>query len=85
MNLGAISIFGWAFGGFEVEDRIAIAYNATGELAQVFDRFGEYIKQETLSVALEANGAGDGHDWSGQIEGEPVTIRVALATEVVRS
>ena len=65
--------------GFEVEDRIVTRFDATGELAGVFDRFGEYIKQETLSVALEPNGSGGGHDWSGQIEGEPVTIRVALA------
>ena len=69
--------------GFEVEDRIVTRFDADGELATVFDRFGEYIKQETLSVALEPNGDGrDGHGWSGQIEGEPVTIRVALAGAV---
>jgi len=71
--------------GFEVEDRIVTRFDAAGELAGVFDKFGDYIKQETLSVALEANGSGDGHDWSGQIEGEPVTIRVALAGAVSRS
>ena len=64
--------------GFEVEDRIVTRFDADGELAGVFDRFGEYIKQETLSVALEPDGGGDGHAWTGQIEGEPVTIRVAL-------
>ena len=63
--------------GFEVEDRIVTRFDASGELATVFDHFGEYIKQETLSVALESNGAGDGHAWTGKIEGEPVTIRVA--------
>ena len=71
--------------GFEVEDRIVTRFDAEGELAGVFARFGEYIKQETLSVALEANGSGGGHDWSGQIEGEPVTIRVALAGGASRS
>jgi isoleucyl-tRNA synthetase len=68
--------------GFEVEDRIVTRFDAGGELATVFDTFGEYIKQETLSVALEPNGIRDGHDWSGQIEGEPLTIRVALAGAV---
>ena len=55
--------------GFEVEDRIVTRFDADGELAGVFAAFGEYIKQETLSVALEPNGGGGGHAWSGQIEG----------------
>jgi isoleucyl-tRNA synthetase len=69
--------------GFEVEDRIVTRFDAGDALAGVFSRFGEYIKQETLSTALEANGpasqTAEGHGWTGQIEGEPVTIRVALA------
>ena len=48
-------------------------------MARSSTRFGDYIKQETLSVSLEAGGNGDGHDWSGQIEGEAVSIRVARA------
>jgi isoleucyl-tRNA synthetase len=71
--------------GFEVEDRIVTRYAASGDLAGVFDRFGEYIKQETLSVALEANGSAAGHGWSGQIEGEPVSIHVELAGAAARS
>ena len=65
--------------GFEVEDRIVTHFAASGELGDVFERFGDYIKQETLSVALQAGANGDGHDWSGQIDGETVTIRVARA------
>ena len=65
--------------GFEVEDRIVTRFDASGELAAVFTAFGDYIRQETLSEILESGGNGDGHNWSGQIEGEPVTIRVALA------
>jgi isoleucyl-tRNA synthetase len=74
--------------GFEVEDRIVTRFDASGDLAQVFDRFGDYIKQETLSLALESadeSRNGDGHAWSGQIEGQPVTIRVALAGAATRS
>jgi len=68
--------------GFEVEDRIVTRFDAAGELGDVFERFGDYIKQETLSVALEAGGNGEGHNWSGQIDGETVTIRVARADGV---
>jgi isoleucyl-tRNA synthetase len=75
--------------GFEVEDRIVTRFDPHGGLAGVFDRFGDYIKQETLSVALdgslESDGAGEGHAWTGQIEGQPITLRVALASAVARS
>jgi isoleucyl-tRNA synthetase len=70
--------------GFEVEDRIVTHVDGSDDLARVFDRFGEYIKQETLSVALKSNGGGDGYVWSGQLEGQPVTIYVALAGAVSR-
>jgi isoleucyl-tRNA synthetase len=78
--------------GFEVEDRIVTRFEADGELRAVFERFGDYIKQETLSVALEAgangdvsngdvsNGDGrgaDGHGWTGEIDG--VALRLAVA------
>jgi isoleucyl-tRNA synthetase len=70
--------------GFEVEDRIVINYEADGDLTAVFDRYGDYIKQETLSVHLSANGDGSGHGWSGQIEGVPLTLRVARAATEAR-
>ena len=70
--------------GFEVEDRIVTHFDADGDLVAVFDRFGDYIKQETLSVALTANGDGAGHGWTGQIEGEQLTLRVARAAADVR-
>ena len=69
------------------EDRAGIVAGICGVLA----RHGEYIKQETLSVALETDGAagpagnGGGHGWTGQIEGKPVTIRVERAATAARS
>jgi isoleucyl-tRNA synthetase len=66
--------------GFEVEDRIVTHFDGNSDLAAVFERFAEYIKQETLSISLGANGDGSGHGWTGQIEGEAVTLRVARAT-----
>jgi isoleucyl-tRNA synthetase len=71
--------------GFEVQDRIVTHYDAGSELAAVFDRFGDYIRGETLSVALSANGDGSGHGWSGQIEGQELTLRVARATTATAS
>ena len=50
--------------GFEVEDRIETHFEADGALRAVFEQFGEYIKQETLTVALGANGGG-GNGASG--------------------
>ncbi len=40
--------------GFRLEDRIITYYQAQGELAEVFRKFGDYIRQETLSLRLEA-------------------------------
>ncbi|MDP8923290.1 MAG: class I tRNA ligase family protein, partial [Chloroflexota bacterium] len=65
--------------GFEVEDRIVTRFVAEGELRAVFERFGDYIKQETLSVALGADGGDGGHRWSGQIDGAPLSLVVARA------
>jgi isoleucyl-tRNA synthetase len=58
--------------GFRVEDRIVTTYRADDALAAVFERFGDYIRQETLSLELtpgEPNGAAyqeclrfDGHE-----------------------
>jgi isoleucyl-tRNA synthetase len=38
--------------GFDIADRITTYYQADGELAAVFQSWGEYIKAETLSTAL---------------------------------
>jgi isoleucyl-tRNA synthetase len=38
--------------GFNIEDRIFTYYQAAGELAKVFQVWGDYIKTETLSVEL---------------------------------
>jgi isoleucyl-tRNA synthetase len=65
--------------GFDVEDRIVTTYEAGGELAQVFDEHGDYIRQETLSVNLAPSTDGDGHAWSGEIDGERLSLRVARA------
>jgi isoleucyl-tRNA synthetase len=62
--------------GFQVEDRIVTSYDATSDLASVMSTYDQYIRQETLSVQLEANGASDGHTWSGAIDGVDISLAV---------
>ncbi|MCM8747578.1 isoleucine--tRNA ligase [Thermomicrobiaceae bacterium CFH 74404] len=38
--------------GFEIDDTIAVVYDAQGELAEAVERFADYIKNETLAVEL---------------------------------
>jgi isoleucyl-tRNA synthetase len=46
--------------GFDVEDRIAVHYRATDELAAAIREHRDYVCQETLAVALEETGADAG-------------------------
>jgi isoleucyl-tRNA synthetase len=62
--------------GFQVEDRIVTSYDAESALAPVMASFDQYIRQETLSEQLESNGASNGHQWSGAIDGVPITLAV---------
>jgi isoleucyl-tRNA synthetase len=45
---------------FNIEDRISTWYQAEGELAEVFQSWGEYIAAETLTTRLEAGPAPEG-------------------------
>jgi isoleucyl-tRNA synthetase len=38
---------------FNIEDRITTWYQAEGELAEVFQRWGDYIASETLTANLQ--------------------------------
>jgi isoleucyl-tRNA synthetase len=46
--------------GFNIDDRIRTFYLGDGEVAAVMERFGEHIRQETLSVELVQGPAPDG-------------------------
>jgi isoleucyl-tRNA synthetase len=61
--------------GLSVDDRIAVRYDAAPALAPVFDRFGDYIRAETLTVDL-APGEVDGEGYRAEttIAGEPLTV-----------
>lgn len=63
--------------GLEVSDRIALTLTCSGELAAVAGDPGlaEMIKGETLSVALEVKGDGEG-DERFEIDGEGLAVAV---------
>ncbi|HEY1455107.1 MAG TPA: isoleucine--tRNA ligase [Candidatus Dormibacteraeota bacterium] len=62
--------------GFNVEDRIDTRYDADGMLARAFERHGDYIKSETLSVTLEPGRADDFNGEQMMLEGEQVWIGI---------
>ncbi len=62
--------------GYQVEDRIAVTYQATPQLATAIDRHLVYIRQETLARSLvRAQPAGDRVE-SADIEGAAITLGV---------
>jgi isoleucyl-tRNA synthetase len=62
---------------FNIEDRITTWYQADEDLEEVFQEWGDYIQEETLSTDLVAGEAPDGaYVESHQVEGMDVTIGV---------
>ncbi len=66
--------------GFEIADRIRTYYRAGddgGELRAVMERYGDYVRQETLSVELSPDAPPHGvHAETAQIDGREVTLAV---------
>jgi isoleucyl-tRNA synthetase len=60
--------------GLNVEDRIHLCFEADGLLRRAIERHADYIKNETLAVAIE-HGKGDGCEGEQlMIEGEQIWI-----------
>ena len=66
--------------GFDISDRIEVVYQADGEVADAIRDFGDYIKQETLALALERGVLADA-TVNGQIKvgGQDVLIAFRIA------
>jgi isoleucyl-tRNA synthetase len=62
--------------GLNVEDRIELQYAGDDELARLMERYGDYIKRETLARALVTDPTLNGHAWKGEIDG--LTLQLAL-------
>jgi isoleucyl-tRNA synthetase len=66
--------------GLDLDDRIALRYEADGDLAEALVAFGHYIQQETLATSLAAGGTAEAdHRQSLNLEGHEVTLGLSKA------
>ena len=61
--------------GFEVMDKIVIAYQADDKVAAIFDKYGDTIKADVLGLDVVA-GSVDGYEKEWNINGETVLLGV---------
>jgi len=65
--------------GFNIEDRITTYYQTSGEMAEVFQTWGDYIRAETLSTQLTAaQPPSSAYVETHDIEGVSLTLGVNL-------
>src|SRR2546428_11395188 len=63
--------------GLDISDRIALRY--AGPIGRVFERYGDFIKQEALATAF-AEGLHDrGHKWEGELNGVAGQLEIEKA------
>ena len=60
--------------GFEVTDHIAVSYDGSEKICDIFTRFGSAIAADTLGVRVEKGAKGYVKEWD--INGEPATLGV---------
>jgi isoleucyl-tRNA synthetase len=66
--------------GLALDDRIRLRYQAEGELAESFEQFAAYIKQETLAVQLEASSVqAAAHQDEFVIDGQQIQVGLDVA------
>ena len=53
--------------GFDIADRIKLTYDAEGELLETFEKFADYIKEETLAIIYENKKNNNELDINGNI------------------
>lgn len=63
--------------GFEVQDRINVKFSGSEKIAEIFNKFDEYIKSQLLADSIEkVDVAADGKEWN--INGEKVVIEAKV-------
>jgi isoleucyl-tRNA synthetase len=61
--------------GFDIADRIRVFYSASDKLSKAIERFGEYIKAETLTVEMTTEGIPNQlPNATEEFDGETITI-----------
>jgi isoleucyl-tRNA synthetase len=70
--------------GFRLDDRIVAYYEAGEDLRAVFERFGDTIRQETLSLRLESSvpAEADGYVQDVRLDGHAVSLSVQRVERV---
>ncbi len=63
--------------GLELQDRIILGWQGSEALADVFDEWGDYVRQETLAEAIQPEPVPGGFVWSGDLGGEQVELSLA--------
>jgi isoleucyl-tRNA synthetase len=53
--------------GLDISDRIALRY--AGPIGKVFERYGDFIKQEALATSFAEGLSQRGHKWEGELNG----------------
>jgi len=53
--------------GLDISDRIALRY--AGPIGRVFERYGDFIKQEALATSFAEGLHERGHKWEGELNG----------------
>lgn len=63
--------------GFEVQDRINVKFSGSEKIAEIFNKFDEYIKSQLLADSIEkVDVVADGKEWN--INGEKVVIEAKV-------
>ena len=60
--------------GFEVSDHIALSYEGSAKIEEIFSRFGDEILSETLGETLSRGAVGYTKEWD--VNKEAVTLGV---------
>jgi len=63
--------------GLDISDRIALRY--TGPIGRVFERYGDFIKQEALATSFTEGLHDRGHKWEGELNGVAGQLEIEKA------
>jgi isoleucyl-tRNA synthetase len=63
--------------GLDISDRIALRY--AGPIARVFERHGDFIKQEALATSFMEGLHERGHKWEGELNGVAAQLEIEKA------
>jgi isoleucyl-tRNA synthetase len=63
--------------GLDISDRIALRY--AGRIGRIFERYGDFIKQEALATSFTEGLRDRGHKWEGELNGVAGQLEIEKA------